>query len=387
MKNVKLFVVIVILSLFISIIDINVSAVNVENPTRKTLPTFIQDGDWLSDRSKIIFSNETNVGYWGIKYRLFIANASGTDGTEITNASEGYFEDIDYLHHVAPLVSPDEQKVVFIATRNDQPCTICVMNPNGTGAYSLSKMIRDYPSSLVFTWFSNEEIIFWRSVYSYSDFNPDILSHGYTYIVNINNGDEQELTEVPEEIFKGKFVTRGLAASTGAPPTVRDLMREGYTFQTENQNQEQPNLFLISILLVGGISLFIVLYVVVTKLRKVKLRFKTKVKKAKKKAKKEEIPEEIPFAVAFEDIVQLRTDELRADELKKIKTVKQSALPSSSTSQQQTGECQYCGGLEESCSCGSQSRYCQYCGEELLIGQQFCSICGLQAVEQTKFNK
>lgn len=259
-KNLKMFVILTMIAISFLLINTGVGVSN--RLTRKTLPASIQDGDWFLNGSKIIFSERIETEYiiglstkTGERFRIFIINIDGTDRAEIAiNASNSNIDSEDW---VALLVSPDEQKIAFVVTRHDHPSAVYIMNPDGSSV----QKIKGFAHCLAFAWLSDKEIILWQSNgNTFRYFSADILSKGSIYIVNINNGDTQELTEVPEQLFEGKFVSSWYVNTEGDAILVKDLLREGYTFpdQTENNNQEMPDIFIVGIILAGVIIIIII---------------------------------------------------------------------------------------------------------------------------------
>lgn len=182
-------------------------------PPRKLVPSHIEDGDWFPDGSKIVFSKQTyteDTGGYGRKflYRIFVVDPSGTNEKEIglKQASSEIIDRIGYMDHVAPLVSPDGQKIAFVVTRGDYSPSIYIMDADGSNIRRISPGAYD---SLAFAWISNDKIVFWEdSPYSYDDSDIVILyERGRIHILDINKGVIQKLKTPPPQLLEGKFVS------------------------------------------------------------------------------------------------------------------------------------------------------------------------------------
>ncbi|MFZ6017840.1 MAG: TolB family protein [Nitrospirota bacterium] len=169
---------------------------------RKPVPSYIEDGDWFPDGSKIVLSEKTEKikeDFWGkevkeIKRRIFIMNPDGTDKKEIK------FKKQEHTDHVAPLVSPDGKKIVFVATEGYLP--IYVMDADGSNI----RHVAFGDSSLAYAWVSNDKIVLWKSPYGAIPDTDIFYTEGKIYIYDIDGLRIETLKTPPPELLKGKFV-------------------------------------------------------------------------------------------------------------------------------------------------------------------------------------
>lgn len=195
---------------------------------RKPVPSHIEDGDWFPDGSKIVLSEKTEKikeDFWGkevkeIKRRIFIMNPDGTDKKEIK------FKKQEHTDHVAPLVSPDGQKILFIATEGYLP--IYMMDVDGSNI----RRVAFGGSDLAYAWISNDKIVLWKDSFSYSSVPdidiyssvPDIdifYTQGKIYIFDINKGRIKTLKTPPQELLRGKFVSTSVVSGL----VIKDLQK------------------------------------------------------------------------------------------------------------------------------------------------------------------
>jgi len=112
---------------------------------------------------------------------------------------------IDSEDHVAPLVSPNGQKIAFVVDRDDHPAAIYVMDADGTKVHRVT----GWYSSIAFAWSSDDTIVYWRSMYSFKGFHTSLLysfKRSEIYVKDINSGNYQQLKSPPDELLVGKFV-------------------------------------------------------------------------------------------------------------------------------------------------------------------------------------
>ena len=210
---------------------------------RQLVPPSIQDGDYFPDGSKIVYSKqiETETGYFGttrLLYRIFVMNSDGTDDKEIglKQATSEIISSIGYEDHVAPLVSPDGQKIAFVVNRHDHPASIYVMDADGN---NIQQAAPYYSDSLAYAWISNDKIANWSSIDCYDNFDINYLyEYGNVYTLDIsvsplisagipkdekangvqpysimpsesyhNDGNIQKIRTPPPELLEGKFIS------------------------------------------------------------------------------------------------------------------------------------------------------------------------------------
>lgn len=186
-------------------------------PVRRTIPPDISDFSWLPDKSAYVFSKKVPVRYYvrlgaatkGKRFRVFIRESWRTKSEKIglKKAGPKVRYAIGCEDHLAPLVSPDGEKIAFVVSRKDHPSAVWVMNSDGSGLQQLTP----YFDSIAFAWITNKAVVFWGSPYSDVDLSqPSNYGYGRSFVVNVENGDIQPLVGPPEKRLKIKYVSFSL---------------------------------------------------------------------------------------------------------------------------------------------------------------------------------
>jgi len=124
--------------------------------------------------------------------------------TNLKNVTESAVYVIGCEDHLAPMVSPDGGKIAFVVSREDHPSAVYIMRADGSGI----RRITPWYSTVAFAWLSDKKIVFWGSFCSYVDLsNPLNYRKGKSFVVDVDSGKIQEITNTPTERLKIKYVS------------------------------------------------------------------------------------------------------------------------------------------------------------------------------------
>lgn len=193
---------------------------------RKPVPPHVEDGDSFPDGSKIVLSEgvveairkvegrQVITLIEGEGRRIFIMNRDGTGKKQMTRVGSSTVE------HVAPLVSPDGEKIAFIEDIGAS-YSLYVLDKDGCNMRKITPTWQW--GSLAYAWVSNDKIALWRGKSATSAPDIDIFYlEGEIYLWDINTEDViKKLKNPPPSLLVGKFI-----ATSVEKALVIDLQRK-----------------------------------------------------------------------------------------------------------------------------------------------------------------
>jgi hypothetical protein len=119
-----------------------------------------------------------------IIYRIFTINPNGTGKQEIElKPNQEIINEIMHENIVAPLISPDGQKIAFLGRQQFNNCSLSVYTMDING-YNIQRIAAFYPS-LAYAWLSNNEIAIWETfiIHRYFIWVENILMNIFQILV------------------------------------------------------------------------------------------------------------------------------------------------------------------------------------------------------------